>query len=107
MAINRWREYEAGKLTPPCVVQHDEVGKEQLVWVWTGEQIVGPLSRNSFDEKSVVEEAVAIAKTPAPEPSKDPQVASLEAELVAVKAELATTQSALTKAQADLAKAKP
>jgi hypothetical protein len=50
VSINRWAEYNAGTLTAPAIVQQDQVGSEYLIWVWTGTQIEGPLSRSSFDE---------------------------------------------------------
>jgi hypothetical protein len=50
VSINRWAQYTAGTLTPPAVVQQDQVGSEYLIWVWDGKQIDGPLSRTSFDE---------------------------------------------------------
>ncbi len=50
MSINRWAEYNAGTLTPPAVVQQDQVGTEYLIWVWTGTQIEGPISRSNFNE---------------------------------------------------------
>ena len=49
----KWKEYNAETLVPPCVVQHDTVGKEHLVWVWTGENIV-QVSRLKYDEKSIL-----------------------------------------------------
>lgn len=55
--MHRWPEYDAGTLVPPAVVQHDEVNGEHLVWVWTGEKIVGPLSRKVYDEAEVLETA--------------------------------------------------
>lgn len=49
--MNRWEEYKAGTLTPPCVVQHDEVGGHHLIWVWWGgTEILGPYSRTAYDE---------------------------------------------------------
>lgn len=57
--MNRWAEYKSGTLTPPAVVQHDQVGSEHLIWVWTGAAIIGPLSRRSFDEPQAVADALA------------------------------------------------
>lgn len=57
---DRWAEYQAGTLTPPVVVQHDQLGSEHLIWVWTGTQIMGPFSRPSYDETAIVAQAVAL-----------------------------------------------
>jgi hypothetical protein len=54
VTINRWAEYDAGTLTPPVVVQQDQVGGEYLVWLWTGTSIEGPMSRTSFDEAAFI-----------------------------------------------------
>jgi hypothetical protein len=64
--MNRWHEYEAGTLTPPVIVQHDEVNGEHLVWVWTGKAIRGPVSRREWNAE--IEAAVlAIDFDPAPD----------------------------------------
>lgn len=60
MSINRWAEYNAGTLTPPAVVQQDQIGSEYLIWVWNGTAIEGPLSRSSFDETAFVAEWTAV-----------------------------------------------
>lgn len=57
--MDRWAEYDAGTLTPPAVVQHDEVAGEHLIWVYTGHAIVGPLSRRTYDEPAIVAEVIA------------------------------------------------
>lgn len=59
---NRWREYEAGTLTPPAIIQHDEQNREHLIWVWTGTQIIGPLSRREYNEQNIIDTAVASAQ---------------------------------------------
>ena len=51
--VNRWNDYNIGKLTPPAIVQHDIIGKEHLIWVWTGKEIVGPLSRTEYNEEEL------------------------------------------------------
>ena len=56
--LNRWREYESATLTPPTIIQHDEQNGEHLVWVWTGTQIVGPLSRMEYNEQDILDTAV-------------------------------------------------
>ena len=61
--INKWREYEAGTLIPPVVVQHDYDGTEHLVWVWTGTRIIGPLSRNVFDETDIMNAVLVLEQT--------------------------------------------
>lgn len=61
--INLWRDYESGKLTPPCVVQYDIIGKEHLIWVWAGEQIK-LFNRAKYDEKTILNDAVMIIKEP-------------------------------------------
>lgn len=50
--MNRWAEYEAGTLTPPVVVQHDEVAGEHLVWVYASVEdgVLGPYSRRTYDD---------------------------------------------------------
>lgn len=58
--MDKWKDYDAGKLTPPCVVQYDIVGKEHLVWVWDGSQIVGPLSMPIYDEAKALEIVMAM-----------------------------------------------
>lgn len=58
--MNRWAEYNAGTLTPPAVVQHDEVSGEHLVWVYTGHAVVGPVSRRAYDENAIVAEVIAM-----------------------------------------------
>jgi len=60
MSINRWAEYTAGTLTPPAIVQQDQVGSEYLIWVWDGTQIEGPMSRRSFDETAFLAEYAAL-----------------------------------------------
>lgn len=62
--INKWREYEAGILTPPAIIQHDYDGVEHLVWVWTGTRIVGPISRTIYDENAIIETAITSEQTP-------------------------------------------
>ena len=57
--INKWKEYDDGKLTPPCVVQHDEINGEHLVWVWTGIKIV-QVSRKIYDEQTIIDEVMAL-----------------------------------------------
>ena len=99
--MNRWKEYDAGKLTPPCVVQHDQIRDEHLVWVWDGEKIHGPISRTSFDEKEVfatVEAIKQMAEMPVEvvQDAKDIEIASL-------KEEVATLKSDKESLQADLA----
>lgn len=55
---NRWKEYDAKTLTPPCVVQHDVVGEEHLVWVWTGKNIL-QASRTIYNEAEIISDMVA------------------------------------------------
>jgi hypothetical protein len=52
--MNRWAEYNAGTLTPPAVVQHDQIGDEHLIWVWDGARIRGPFSRATYDEQTIL-----------------------------------------------------
>ena len=60
--MNRWAEYKAGTLTPPVVVQHDEVAGEHLIWVYASAQdgILGPYSRRTYDETATLGEIVAV-----------------------------------------------
>lgn len=70
--MERWREYEAGTLTPPCVVQHDILGSDHLIWVWHGAGIVGPVVRPVYDEAAVCAEVLASLVPPVevvPEPA--------------------------------------
>lgn len=64
--MQRWVEYDAGTLTPPCVIQHDIVRNEHLIWVWDGTAIHGPLSRPSYDEASVCAEVVSMSAAEVP-----------------------------------------
>ena len=57
--LNRWKEYEAGTLTPPAIVQHDEINGEHLVWVWTGIKII-QMSRKIYDEQTIIDEVMAM-----------------------------------------------
>lgn len=56
--MNRWPEYNAGTLTPPAVVQHDQIGEEHLIWVYTAGGISGPYSRRSYAEVTTLAEIV-------------------------------------------------
>ena len=60
MSVNRWAEYNAGTLTPPAIVQQDQVGSEYLIWIWTGTQIEGPMSRSNFDETAFMADFTAL-----------------------------------------------
>lgn len=51
--IHKWKEYEAGELSAPAIVQYDVEGDEHLFWVWDGEKIVH-LSRAGFDEEEIL-----------------------------------------------------
>jgi hypothetical protein len=60
-AMNRWKEFKAGKLAKPCVVQHDELPGEHLVWVWCSDGVIrGPFSRKEFDEVEIFETVASI-----------------------------------------------
>ena len=56
--INKWNEYNAETLTPPCVVQCDHNADEYLIWIWTGAKILGPISRSEYNESRVVDEVM-------------------------------------------------
>jgi hypothetical protein len=84
--INRWKEYDAGKLTPPCVVQHDTIRNEHLIWVWDGETIK-QFSRSGYDEKSVL--ADAMIEAPVYVDSKDVIIEELETKVSTLEAEKA------------------
>ena len=60
MSINRWAEYNAHTLTPPAVVQQDQIGSEYLIWVWNNTLIEGPMSRTSFEESAFLAEYAAL-----------------------------------------------
>jgi hypothetical protein len=83
--MDRWADYRAGRLTPPCVVQHDVVSRVHLVWVWTGAEIVGPLARASFDAAAVLRDATSIRERATPVQMVDER----DAEIVALRAERA------------------
>lgn len=57
--INRWKEYEAGELKAPAIVQHDVEGDEHLIWAWDGEKIVH-LSRRGFDEEEILKTVMTL-----------------------------------------------
>lgn len=85
--MDRWREYEAGTLTPPCVVQHDCVNGEHLIWVWDGITIHGPLSRPEYDEASCIAHVAFVRAEPPRVPDPAEQVAQLKAENDTLRAE--------------------
>lgn len=102
--MERWKEYEAGKLRPGDIVQQDEIRDETLYWVLTEQGIVGPLSRHGkHSEAEVVESALALAKTPPPEPEPDyrAKYETLQADIKAIdpKATKEAIVAALTKLQ--------
>lgn len=87
--MDRWAEYNAGKLTPPVVVQHDICGDEHLIWVWDGKAIQGPFSRSVFDEKAVIADAVVvkeIATVPFVD-EKEAQISALQAKVIKLEDE--------------------
>lgn len=43
--MERWKEYQAGKLQSGDIVQQDQIGEETLYWVVAESGIVGPISR--------------------------------------------------------------
>jgi hypothetical protein len=85
--INRWKEYDAGTLTPPCVVQHDVLGKENLIWVWTGTEIKS-FSRDTFDEESILADAMIVAETVVIDP-KDVIIEELQTKVATLESEKA------------------
>lgn len=100
--MDKWADYKAGKLIPPCVVQHDVVRDENLIWVWDGVNIQGPFSRAKYDEAEILATAMTVkdaVATPALDP-KEVVIAEKEAEIVALKAENAKLKEDLA---ADLA----
>ena len=87
--MDRWKEYNAGKLKPPCVVQHDVVRDEHLIWVWDGVNIQGPFSRTKYDEVELLVTAMTVKDTVI-EPVLDAKeliIAEKETEIVALKIE--------------------
>lgn len=104
--MERWKEYDAGTLMPPCVVQHDQVGTEHLIWVWDGERIQGPFSRTSDDEAGCIAAAVEARDNPTrpEEPIPDPVVAAQLAVVVAERDALAVENAALETDKAALVK---
>ena len=99
--VNQWRDYEAGKLTAPAIVQVDYTGKEYMIWVWDGASIQGPFSRPGYDEKEITATAAAIAAQP-----KVEQIDSRDTEITALKTQVVTLTAANAKLTADLATAK-
>ena len=61
--INRWTDYNNNLLTPPCVVQCDHNAGEYLIWIWTGDKILGPISRNGYNETQIIAEMMAANQT--------------------------------------------
>ena len=61
--INKWNEYNAGAIMPPCVVQCDHDADEYLIWIWTGDKILGPISRNEYNETQIIAEMMAANQT--------------------------------------------
>jgi hypothetical protein len=59
--INKWEEYDSGKLTAPAIVQYDTIANEHLVWVWTGDKII-QMSRTAYDEQSILADALSITE---------------------------------------------
>ena len=98
--VNKWRDYEAGKLTGPTVVQLDRVNaKEYLIWVFDGNGIVGPMSRSSYNESSALSDAKAIRSaqeaakiTAEAYDGRDVEIAALKAENAQLKTDLAKAQ---------------
>ena len=101
--MEKWRDYEAGKLVPPCVVQHDVVRDENLVWVWDGDVIHGPLSRKVYDEAEVLATVQAIKDAPVVVivDAKEAEIAVLKEENEKLKADIVVLEKAL--ADADIA----
>lgn len=102
--MNRWPEYEKGKLKPGEIVQQDEIREETLYWVVAESGIVGPISRmGKHDPAEVVESALALSKTPPPEPEPDyrAKYETLQTAVKAIdpKAGKAVIVAALTKLQ--------
>jgi len=108
--MDRWEEYNGGKLTTPAVVQHDIVGAEHLIWVCVdGKTIIGPLSRAEYDEAGVVSDAIQIASeivVPAPY-TEDIKITALTETIATLTAEnttLKATNTILIAEKADLEK---
>ena len=100
--MNRWPEYEKGKLKPGDIVQQDTIREETLYWVVAESGIVGPISRmGKHDPAEVVESALALSKTPPPEPEPDyrAKYETLQADIKAIdpKATKAVIMAALSK----------
>lgn len=84
--INKWKDYDAGKLIAPAVVQYDTIGKEHLIWVWDGETIK-QFSRSGYDEKSVL--ADSLLAEPVYVDPKDARIEELETKVSTLEAEKA------------------
>lgn len=105
--MNRWAEYNAGTLTPPCVVQHDFVSGLHLVWVWDGSRITGPYSREKYDEQELLDMASAIDQGEII--GDDPMQEKLEAataEIVSLQEEIKTLQKKNVSLLAEIASLK-
>lgn len=99
--MERWAEYKDGKLTPPVIIQCDKYNKEYLVWIWTGERIIGPVSRQEIDEKAIIDSIMAMEATAINAGDAKTEVDSLKEEMVILKAEnvqLKTENTTLAKA---------
>lgn|SRR5574343_400631 len=86
--INKWKEYDDGKLIAPAVVQYDTIRDEHLIWVWDGDNIK-QFSRTSFDEKSILADAMAVIDEPVYVDPKDTSIEELKTQVVTLKAEKA------------------
>lgn len=101
---DKWNEYNNGTLTPPAVVQHDELNGEHLVWVWTGgKTIIGPLTRTEYNETEILMEAVEIASSfdVATETPENKEVATLKTAVATLTAENTTLKAANAALTAD------
>lgn len=100
--VNQWRDYEAGELTAPAIVQVDYTGKEYLIWVWDGSTIQGPYSRAGYSEKEILATAQAVKDAPKVTPidAENQDVVTLKAQvttLTAANVKLTDEKAALVK----------
>lgn len=86
--INKWKEYDDGKLTAPAIVQYDTVGDENLVWVWTGENII-QVSRFKYDENQVIVDVMSLPKEEIAVDPKDAVISELQTQVKTLQTEKA------------------
>jgi len=96
--MDRWKEYDAKTLTPPCVVQHDVIGKEHLIWVWDGMTIHGPMSQENEEDaiKAVINKPVVEVME---SDNRDTEIKQLKEENTKLKDDIAKATAQISELQ--------